>query len=94
MGFGCWMDGNVCDCLSWKFSWRFCTVLPHATTARTTTFGWNIGRDLWTYGPSVQVKTCPKPHDRTSFSAEARDLVMVGFLVLVWEEGSFDDGSR
>jgi hypothetical protein len=51
-------------------------------------------RDLWTYGPSVQVKTCPKPHDRTSFSAEARDLVMVGFLVLVWEEGSFDDGIR
>jgi hypothetical protein len=30
-----------------------------------------------TYGPSDQVKTCPKPHDRTSFSAEARDLVML-----------------
>jgi hypothetical protein len=37
-----------------------------------------------TYGPSVQVKTCPKPHDRTSFSAEARDLVMISCLEIVW----------
>ena len=45
-----------------------------------------------TYGPSDQVKTCPKPHDRTSFSAEARDLVMLSFFSR-WESSGFGDGS-
>jgi hypothetical protein len=29
-----------------------------------------------TYGPSVQVKTWPKPHERTSLSASLRDFAM------------------
>jgi len=42
-------------------------------------------RAWYTYGPSVQVKTCPKPHEWTSLSASARD-------VIVSKAGDSDDG--
>ncbi len=35
-----------------------------------------------TYGPSVQVKTCGKPHERTSASDSRCDFA--GIVVVVW----------
>lgn len=51
----------------------------------------NICREMvvQTYGPSVQVKTWPKPHDRTSLSASFRDFAIVDVLCRVcveWDE--------